>query len=109
MNLSKERESCAISDEEIGLLAESNVRHRSNLRLYEEKWSYEQAEDYVFALRDRCHDLVKGIARGRKISGIKPDCLALASGSHFIIYKDVAQMVTIIRILHQRMNIGAHL
>ncbi|MCZ3375947.1 type II toxin-antitoxin system RelE/ParE family toxin [Rhizobium sp. AG207R] len=75
----------------------------------EEKWGYEQAEDYVFVLRDCCHALVKGIARGRKISGIKPDCLALASGLHFIIYKDVAQMVTIIRILHQRMNIGAHL
>ncbi|MEF0943277.1 type II toxin-antitoxin system RelE/ParE family toxin [Rhizobium sp. BR 362] len=75
----------------------------------EEKWGYEQAEDYVFALRDRCHALVKGIARGRKVGGIKPDYLALVSGSHFIIYKDAAQTITIVRILHQRMNIGAHL
>lgn len=52
---------------------------------------------------------MKGIARGRKVSGIKRDYLALASGSHFIIYKDSAQTVTIIRILHRRMNIGAHL
>ncbi|WP_411905758.1 type II toxin-antitoxin system RelE/ParE family toxin [Rhizobium mayense] len=53
----------------------------------EEKWGYEQAEDYVFALRNRCHALVEGIARGRKISGIKPDCLALASGSHLLSIK----------------------
>ena len=37
----------------------------------EEKWGYEQAEDYVFTLCDRCHALVKGIARGRKASGIE--------------------------------------
>ncbi|WP_245410821.1 type II toxin-antitoxin system RelE/ParE family toxin [Rhizobium sp. JAB6] len=47
----------------------------------EEKWGHEQAEDYVFALRDRCHALMKGIARDRKVGGIKRDYLALASGS----------------------------
>lgn len=75
----------------------------------EERWDYKQAEDYVFAIRDRCYALTEGAASGRKVSGIKPDYLALASGSHFIIYKDGAQTVTIIRILHRRMNIGAHL
>jgi toxin ParE1/3/4 len=75
----------------------------------DEKWGHEQAEGYVFAIPDSCQALVEGIARGRKVSGIKPDYLALASGSHFIIYKDGVQTVTIIRILHRRMNIGAHL
>jgi toxin ParE1/3/4 len=75
----------------------------------EEKWGYEQAEDYVFTIRDHCRALVEGTKRGRKIGSIKPDYLALVSGSHFIVYKDGAQTVTIIRILHRRMNVGAHL
>ncbi|WFU01462.1 type II toxin-antitoxin system RelE/ParE family toxin [Rhizobium sp. CB3171] len=82
----------------------------------EEKWGYQQAEDYVFAMRDRCHALLNGTARGRKVGGIRSDYLALAYGSHFIIYKDGVQIykdgvqtLTIVRILHRRMNIGAHL
>ncbi|SCB45879.1 type II toxin-antitoxin system RelE/ParE family toxin [Rhizobium multihospitium] len=75
----------------------------------EEKWSSEQAEGYIFAIRDHCDALIAGTARGRAINGIKPGYLALASGSHFIVYKDDAQTVAIIRILHRRMNIGSHL
>ncbi|AVA23312.1 MULTISPECIES: type II toxin-antitoxin system RelE/ParE family toxin [unclassified Rhizobium] len=75
----------------------------------EEKWGYQQAEDYVFAMRDRCHALLNGTARGRKVGGIRSDYLALAYGSHFIIYKDGVQTLTIVPILHRRMNIGAHL
>ncbi len=45
---------------------------------------------------------MKGIARGREVGGIKRDYLALASGSHFIVYKDGVETVTIIRILHRR-------
>ncbi|MGY5779878.1 type II toxin-antitoxin system RelE/ParE family toxin [Rhizobium sp. LEGMi135b] len=75
----------------------------------EEMWSSEQAESYIFAIRDHCDALIAGTARGRTINGIKPGYLALASGSHFIIYKDDARTVTIIRILHRRMNIGGHL
>jgi toxin ParE1/3/4 len=53
--------------------------------------------------------LLNGTARGRKVGGIRSDYLALAYGSHFIIYKDGVQTLTIVRILHRRMNIGAHL
>ena len=73
-----------------------------------ETWSLQQANTYYNELIGRFPELAAGIARGRKVGGIKPDYLALASGSHFIIYKDGVQTITIVRILHQRMNIGAH-
>ncbi|MBB4568113.1 type II toxin-antitoxin system RelE/ParE family toxin [Rhizobium leucaenae] len=50
----------------------------------EEKWGYEQAEDYVFALRDRCHALAKGIARGRKVGSIKPSRFGLRLTLHYL-------------------------
>ncbi|MBB3286595.1 MULTISPECIES: type II toxin-antitoxin system RelE/ParE family toxin [Rhizobium] len=69
-----------------------------------EAWSLQQANTYYKELIGCFPELAAGTARGRKVSGIKRDYLALASG-----YKDSAQTVTIIRILHRRMNIGAHL
>ncbi|QND48638.1 type II toxin-antitoxin system RelE/ParE family toxin [Rhizobium lusitanum] len=74
-----------------------------------ETWSLQQANTYYTELIGCFPDLAAGTARGRKVGGIKPEYLALAHGSHFIIYKDGAQTVTIIRILHRRMNVGAHL
>ncbi|ENN89627.1 plasmid stabilization system protein [Rhizobium freirei PRF 81] len=74
-----------------------------------ETWSLQQANTYYSELIGCFPELAAGTARGRKVSGIKPDYLALACGSHFIIYKGDAQTLTIIRILHRRMNIAAHL
>ncbi len=53
--------------------------------------------------------LADGSKRGRQIEQIKPGYLCLSSGSHYIVYKQSAAGITIIRILHQRMNISRHL
>ncbi|WFU08569.1 type II toxin-antitoxin system RelE/ParE family toxin [Rhizobium sp. CB3090] len=74
-----------------------------------ETWSFQQANAYYNELIARFPELAAGAVRGRRINGVKPGYLALACGSHFIVYKDDVEAVAIIRILHQRMNIGAHL
>ncbi|MDQ0420665.1 plasmid stabilization system protein ParE [Peteryoungia aggregata LMG 23059] len=43
------------------------------------------------------------------VAGLKAGYLSLTCGSHFIIYARRKQTIEIIRILHQRMNIGRHL
>ena len=73
------------------------------------RWSLRQADDYYAELVSSFAQLASGMKRGRNIGHGAPGHLALASGSHFIIYRQTPSMITIIRILHQRMNITAHL
>lgn len=74
-----------------------------------EKWSVRQADDYYRKLVGCFADLANGAKHGRTIDHIKPGYFILPFQSHFIVYKADARTITIIRILHQRMNITAHL
>lgn len=81
-------------------------------RIYDytaDNWGVDQAEDYTFAIRDCCQSLAKDTKRGRLLDSVKAGYLALSCQSHFIIYKSDARVVTVIRILHRRMNLAAHL
>lgn len=75
----------------------------------EEHWGFEKAESYTFDLRDACRMLAKGYRRGKHVDGIKRGYLALPYNAHFIIYRETERQITIIRILHQRMNVRRHL
>ena len=75
----------------------------------EENWGSEQAENYIFSLRDACRSLSMQEKHGRRFDGIKRGYLVLPCGSHFIVYKESRYALVIVRILHQRMNIGMHL
>ncbi|WP_411195952.1 type II toxin-antitoxin system RelE/ParE family toxin [Rhizobium sp.] len=75
----------------------------------EEKWGQDQAEDYILAFRNDCGALAAQTKRGRKIIGLRSGYTALAFRSHFIIYADTEEALIVIRILHRRMNIAAHL
>jgi toxin ParE1/3/4 len=74
-----------------------------------ERWGSEQADRYILALREYCESLGDHTRRGRMIKSRKQGYAALAFQSHFIIYIESADALTIARILHRRMNIAAHL
>lgn len=74
-----------------------------------ETWSLSRADDYYSLLIGCFPDLATGLKRGRRIEGIWDHYAALPCGSHFIIYTENDRAVTIIRILHKRMNIAAYL
>ncbi|WFS00482.1 type II toxin-antitoxin system RelE/ParE family toxin [Rhizobium tumorigenes] len=74
-----------------------------------EKWSLQQANDYYRRLTSCFPELACGARQGRNIDHIITGYFILPFESHFIVYKADARTVTIIRILHQRMNITAHL
>jgi toxin ParE1/3/4 len=73
------------------------------------KWGFQQAEDYIFEIRDRCQSLAAGTNVGVSMADIKHGYCLIRCGAHHIFYKDDGDRITIIRILHQRMNITAHL
>ncbi len=74
-----------------------------------ERWSKDQADNYYTQIVAALDDLATGDSEGRPLIGLKAGYLSLTCGSHFIIYARRRQTVEIIRILHQRMNIGRHL
>jgi toxin ParE1/3/4 len=75
----------------------------------EDNWGFEQAEYYVFALREQCVSLADGTRSGKALKSKKEGYKALTFRSHFIIYTESLDELTIVRILHRRMNISNHL
>lgn len=72
-------------------------------------WGARQADEYILAIRNCCHALSSEDRAGRRLDRVKPGYRCVTSGSHFVIYKPTERAVTIVRILHRRMNISAHL
>ena len=73
-------------------------------------WGADQAQSYIGQLRDACNGLQSGKLKGRDASDIRQGYLKRTCGSHLIFYRyRNSQILEVIRILHQRMDIGAHL
>ena len=79
--------------------------------LYSRKnWNTGQADQYVAELRSAIVDLASGRKKGRPIGNVRSGYFKLAVSSHFVCYRMVnAGVIDVVRILHQRMDVGAHL
>jgi len=75
-----------------------------------ETWGLDQAEYYVRELHETCHDLASGNIKGRNVDFIRRGYFKKPYESHFVFYKyPNPKTLEVIRILHQQMNIEAHL
>jgi toxin ParE1/3/4 len=73
-------------------------------------WDEAQADRYVRSFADSFDGLARGILKGRSAEAIRPGYLKLAVGSHFVFYRvGSANVVEVVRILHQRMDVDRHL
>lgn len=72
-------------------------------------WSPAQANRYVEQIRAACEKLGAGKSRGRSIDDIRPGYWKLAVKSHFLFYRVIDDVIDVVRVLHQRMDIEAHL
>jgi toxin ParE1/3/4 len=85
-------------------------RDLEEIWLYTEgRWSAAQADRYAGALIDMIEALAADPGLGRKIDDVRPGYRKQAAGSHFIFYRQAPPGIEVIRILHQRMNVEAHL
>jgi toxin ParE1/3/4 len=74
------------------------------------QWNEEQADRYVLAIRDACEALANGSRQGRATDDIRPGYRKLSVESHFLFYRVTdAGAIDVVRILHQRMDVGARL
>lgn len=73
-----------------------------------ERWSLEQADSYHRDLVAAFEALAAGTRRGRAVD-IRPGYLKYLCGAHVIYFRDNADWLDVIRILHQRQDVERHL
>jgi toxin ParE1/3/4 len=73
-------------------------------------WGEQQADCYILTIRDACAAHANGSSQGRAIDDIRQGYRKLAVQSHFVFYRVTdAGLIEVVRILHQRMDVAAHL
>jgi toxin ParE1/3/4 len=90
------------------LLAERDLE---DIWLYTfENWPVEQADRYQNQIMAAIEGLADGSRQGRAIDDIRPGYRKLAVRSHLLFYRSTdTGVIDVIRILHQRMDVSAHL
>lgn len=73
-----------------------------------DKWSIEQADNYIEGIVDVCRDLAAGSKTGRPVE-IRSGYFKCRIESHVIFYRHNEARIEIIRILHGRMDSDRHL
>lgn len=93
-------------------LSEEAARDLENIWLYTfQTWSPEQADRYYNLLLDEIEYVAENPKAGKDYGHIRKGYLRTRCKSHYIFYKinSKENSIEIIRILHQRMDIGARL
>lgn len=74
-----------------------------------QNWSLEQADRYQDEMMEAIEALAKGNKTGRATDDIRVGYLKYAVGRHFLFYQLTDNRLDVVRILHQQMNVSAHL
>jgi toxin ParE1/3/4 len=73
------------------------------------EWGIDQAETYVQQIRNSVSIVANNPLVGRDCSEIRPRYRKYPTGSHMLFYRLADNAVTVVRILHQRMDHGRYL
>jgi toxin ParE1/3/4 len=73
------------------------------------QWSSNQANKYQDELFDAFELIVNDVAIGKKMDQIKSGYRYLRVNHHYIFYTCSEDLVTIIRVLHEKMDLPRHL
>jgi toxin ParE1/3/4 len=73
------------------------------------QWNEEQAERYIREIEATIEAVAAKPNLGRACAEIRPGYFKIPSGSHIIFYRRTRTKIDIVRILHQRMDVGRRL
>ena len=71
-----------------------------------EKWSADQADRYYNLIFDEINYICRNSNSGKSMEHVRKGYRASKVKSHFIFYRIVNNTIEVIRILHERMDIG---
>ncbi len=75
----------------------------------EEQWGLDQAIAYALGIKTNLQEICEGRRSGRTFPQLSKAYLSVTYRSHYLVYRETRETIVLIRILHQRMNIGRHL
>jgi toxin ParE1/3/4 len=70
-------------------------------------WSLEQADGYHNAIVDAFEELAAGRKTGRPVD-IREGYFKYPVGAHLVFYRFTRSGLVVVRVLHQRMDVGRH-
>jgi toxin ParE1/3/4 len=73
-----------------------------------DNWSAQQADRYHGDIIVALDDLAAGRRDGRRVD-VREGYFKYPVGAHFVFYRESADAVDVIRILHKKMDVGRHL
>ncbi len=71
-----------------------------------ERWGLDQALTYDADLTGQIEGLAAGTTLSRKAEDIGPGLRRALAGQHVVFFREDAERVTVVRVLHQRMDVG---
>ncbi|NJM29514.1 MAG: type II toxin-antitoxin system RelE/ParE family toxin [Rhizobiales bacterium] len=74
-----------------------------------EGWGVEQADSYVQQIWEVIGKLAGKPSLGRDASAVRPGLLKYPAQSHMIQFRAAPGVISVVRVLHQKMDLGRHL
>ena len=72
----------------------------------EERWGYAQAVAYDARIEAQIKRIAAGQAASRRAEEVGPGLRRALVGSHVVFFREDAAAVTVVRVLHQSMDVG---
>ena len=71
-----------------------------------ENWGQEQADRYVAGITGTFEKLADATIVSRAAEGTKPGLRKVPVGRHVVFFRESAEVVEVVRVLHERMDVG---
>lgn len=71
-----------------------------------DRWGLAQAENYLGEFDVSFTALCDGSAITRSAADVKPDLRKVQVGRHVVFFRETAERIEVVRVLHERMDVG---
>jgi toxin ParE1/3/4 len=71
-----------------------------------ERWGFSQAVKYDTSIQERIEGLAAGRTVSRRADEVSPGLRRVEVGRHVVFFREDDVAVTVVRVLHQRMDVG---
>jgi toxin ParE1/3/4 len=73
------------------------------------RWDDDQAEAYLRMIQAAIETVAANPKLGRQYHEVRAGYRRHRAGSHLILYRETSDAIDIVRVLHEKMDIGSHL
>lgn len=73
-----------------------------------DNWGEDQADRYTDDIRETCNGLITGDQRSKPVD-VRPGYFKCKTGSHMLYFRDLRDVIVIVRVLHGAQDVQRHL